>query len=318
MSLRRSVNTPLVMPDPNAKPWSLHPGERIKRTTLHETYGGSRQTGISPCAQTPNILIFTDPASGEQHGYFDKWDADGTFHYTGEGQRGDQQLIRGNDAILKHLEAHRALRVFRGTGGMIEYLGEFVVNPDHPYATADAPETGGGPLRKVIVFNLLPIERIITRAPEKPAVKVVPLEVQTTKRTLVLPRVEPMVVERRESELVHLFATWLRARGLNVKRLACPVAGGGPGSELFSDIYIPQRQQLIEAKGVVTREAIRMAIGQLLDYRRFAPQGTRLAVLLPRHPGPDLELFLRSVHVDCVWRRGDAEFIDNADGSYVH
>lgn len=86
---------------------------------------------------------------------------------------------------------------------------------------------------------------------------------------------------------------------------------------MFCDIYVPERQQLIEAKGDVTREAIRMAIGQLFDYRRFAPPGTRLAVLLPRYPGPDLEDLLKSVQVDCIWRKDDAGFIDNANGGYI-
>lgn len=136
--------------------WSLQPGTHIKRKLLHDAYGGSRQTGISPCAQTPNILIFTDPASGEQHGYFDRWDADGTFHYTGEGQRGDQQFTHGNDAILKHRKTKRALRVFQGAGGTVQYIGEFAIDLDHPYDIEEAPETGGGALRKVIVLTCSP------------------------------------------------------------------------------------------------------------------------------------------------------------------
>ena len=55
---------------------------------------------------SPNVLLFTDQASGSPHGYvFDGWVDDGddkVFLYTGEGQRGDQQLIRGNAAILNH------------------------------------------------------------------------------------------------------------------------------------------------------------------------------------------------------------------------
>jgi hypothetical protein len=51
--------------------WNLSPGETIKRTALHATYGGSGQNGIAPSRQSPNVLVFSDPASGEQHGYFD-------------------------------------------------------------------------------------------------------------------------------------------------------------------------------------------------------------------------------------------------------
>jgi len=81
-------------------PWTLKPGDQIRRTELHAMYGGRRQGGIGPSAQTPNVFIFTDPKSGEQHGYIDSWKNDGCFHYTGEGQRGDQELTHGNRTIL--------------------------------------------------------------------------------------------------------------------------------------------------------------------------------------------------------------------------
>jgi hypothetical protein len=80
--------------------WTLSIGERIRRTDLHDRFGGGRQGGISPSARTPNVFIFSDAASGVQHGYIDSWKDDGCFHYTGEGQRGDQKMIIGNRAIL--------------------------------------------------------------------------------------------------------------------------------------------------------------------------------------------------------------------------
>jgi hypothetical protein len=47
-----------------ATPWTLSPGEAIRRVDLHAAYGGGRQGGIVPSARTPNVLIFRDPASG--------------------------------------------------------------------------------------------------------------------------------------------------------------------------------------------------------------------------------------------------------------
>lgn len=44
----------------------------------------------------------------------------------------------------------------------------------------------------------------------------------------------------------------------------------------------------MEAKGSTDRVAIRMAIGQLVDYRRFVDSSTRCAVLLPSLPRADL------------------------------
>ena len=73
--------------------------------------------GIEPSRWTSNVFLFADSARGEQHGYIDAWQDDGCFHYTGEGQRGDQQMTHGNAAILRHVEQRRTLRLFEGAGG---------------------------------------------------------------------------------------------------------------------------------------------------------------------------------------------------------
>jgi hypothetical protein len=87
-------------------------GGRVSRRELHERYGGSWQGGISPSSKAPVVLFFTNPGRGHQHGYYDGWGEDGLFHYVGEGQRGDQQLIRGNRRILNHREDGRTLEGF--------------------------------------------------------------------------------------------------------------------------------------------------------------------------------------------------------------
>jgi hypothetical protein len=145
-----------------AVPWTLRPGDCIRRTELHALYGGSGQSGISPSRTTPNILVFTDPRSGERHGYFDRWAADDSFHYTGEGQRGDQTMTKGNLAILNHRTDGRALRVFQGATGTVQYVGQFVLYELEPYTITTAPSTGNGPPRQVIRFHLLPIDRAVT------------------------------------------------------------------------------------------------------------------------------------------------------------
>lgn len=43
----------------------------IRRVELHREFGGSGQSGIAPSASTDNVLIFSDPASGDVHGYPD-------------------------------------------------------------------------------------------------------------------------------------------------------------------------------------------------------------------------------------------------------
>jgi hypothetical protein len=137
--------------------WGLEPGESIRRKDLHDEYGGKRQGGISPSNSTPNVMVFTDPETGHQHGYLDRWE-EGILHYTGEGQTGPQVLAHGNLQILNHDAAGRALRVFEGSSGEVTYVGRFELD-DPPYYTARAPESGNsGKLRSVIMFRLRPID----------------------------------------------------------------------------------------------------------------------------------------------------------------
>jgi hypothetical protein len=61
----------------------------------------------------------------------------------------------------------------------------------------------------------------------------------------------------------------------------------------------------VEAKGTVERGAIRMAIGELLDYRRFVNGGANaLAILVPSKPRPDLLQLLAAENIEAVWPEG--------------
>ncbi|MGG7571195.1 hypothetical protein [Streptomyces sirii] len=139
--------------------WGIEVGQQLKRVDIHARYGGRRQGGIGPSRVTPNVLLFTDPIKGHKHGYFDGWGDDGCYHYAGEGQVGDQKMTQGNLAILNHKQDGRALRLFRGvSSGVSEYLGEFTLTDDRSWYLTDAPETGDGPIRSVIMFRLHPVE----------------------------------------------------------------------------------------------------------------------------------------------------------------
>jgi predicted RNA-binding protein with PUA-like domain len=134
--------------------WTLRPGDTIRRAELHAQYGGSGQGGIAPSRTTPNVFIFTDPKTGNQHGYYDEWAEDGTFRYAGQGQLGDQEFTSGNKAIRDHAVDGRALRVFEGAGGIVRYAGEFVLDPREPFSLVQAHASGGGKKRTVIQFHL--------------------------------------------------------------------------------------------------------------------------------------------------------------------
>ena len=271
--------------------WILRPGETIRRKSLHDAFGGSRQGGISPSASTPNVFLFADADSGPQHGYVDGWQSDGCFHYTGEGQRGDQQMKAGNAALLRQKEAGRAVRVFKGAGGVVTYVDQFAVDEASPFYKTDSPETGGGAIRQVIVFRLRPTT-IPAQQPDSgfsvaqlEEVDYVPVENQWTERTYVDPAREPYEAERREATLVLAFRDFLVAAGNHVQRLR--VIPKGEVKPIFSDLYVPATGLLVEAKGSVERGCIRMGLGQLLDYRRFVPNAD-CALLLPEKPRQDL------------------------------
>jgi len=119
-----------------------------RRKDLHAIYGGQEQGGISTPSAHPIIIIFTGD-SGSDYGYHDSWDGD-IFYYTGEGQRGDMTLIRGNRAIADHVKNDKKLHLFRAVKRGVEYLGqlEYV---SHVFKEGRDVE---GKARKIIVFQL--------------------------------------------------------------------------------------------------------------------------------------------------------------------
>lgn len=125
-----------------------------RQTEIHDLFGGSQQSGISPSAKYPAIFIFTGD-SGEQFGYADTHGPDGVFAYTGEGQSGDMTLTKGNLAILEHAETGRALHVFQALGKSQgqRYIGEFTC-ANHQWRTGRDKH---GTDRKVVVFNLVSV-----------------------------------------------------------------------------------------------------------------------------------------------------------------
>lgn len=295
--------------------WALQPGEAVERETLQERYGGRSLGRIGPSASSPNILLFSDPQAAEPHGDFDGWRMDGCFHYTGEGRRGDQRMRSGNAAILNHPSAGRALRLFLGAGGRVAYQGEFAIATDTPFYTTDAPETGNGAVRNVIVFRLRPLD--VRPRPDaskldrldRTVLEAIPVEEQWTEQAFVAPGREAGESERREQALLVAFRDHLLNQGHDVCRLK--IVPPGEAKPLFCDLIDRSTNTLVEAKGTVERGSIRMAVGQLLDYSRFVEPAPRLAVLLPSLPRADLSEYLKSAGVDVIWRDGK-RFLDSA------
>ena len=108
---------------------------------------------------------------------------------------------------------------------------------------------------------------------------------------------------RREQSLVLAYGHHLKSQGRRVTRHRYQLYGFVP--PLVCDLVDETDHVLYEAKGDVRRTSVRMAIGQLLDYRRFEPPWMKLAILLPRQPAQDIIRLIHSVPASAVWRTKD-------------
>lgn len=288
----------------------FEPGEKLKRSELHKRFGGRRQGGISPSSQSANVFLFTDRAGAIQHGViYDGWRDDGLFHYTGEGQRGDQRMAQGNRAIRDHEKEGRELHLFDAGGGLVTYLGQ-VEYVDHYFA--DAPDPDSNLIRVVAVFRLRLINGVAgpslspLDALDHARRKEVPVEQHLSELILIDPRREPSESERREQELMRALMASLVARGHEVCRLRLwPEDEPTP---LYCDLFDRTANTLIEATGSTSRPAFRMAIGQLADYARLIePTPTKL-ILAPEKPRPDLLRLAQDQGIEVTWRNEAGDF----------
>jgi len=121
-----------------------------RQSEIHEKFGGNPQSGISPCRMHPYIFLFTSPV-GRMHGYKDGWVSSTEYEYTGEGQYGNMELIRGNLAIRNHQTSGRHLLLFKKvSSGNYQYIGEFRYKS---YKDVEGIDTGNEK-RYMIVFRL--------------------------------------------------------------------------------------------------------------------------------------------------------------------
>ena len=69
--------------------------KRYARKLIHDEYGGQRRGGISTPKSHPFVFLFSYE-SGIQHGYSDGFLNDGSYMYSGEGQKGDIDRLRAH------------------------------------------------------------------------------------------------------------------------------------------------------------------------------------------------------------------------------
>ena len=140
------------------------PGKTYSRSRdIHGVYGGQQQSGISTPSSHNIIFIFTGE-SGTIYGYKDEFRSDGIFWYTGEGQVGDMEMIRGNRAIRDHQKTGKTIHLFESADtGLVRYLGQAIYLGHH---FEDRPDVDGH-MRKAIIFEL-EIDALDAQAPEAP------------------------------------------------------------------------------------------------------------------------------------------------------
>jgi hypothetical protein len=299
--------------------WDTRIGEITTREALAGKYGGSANSGgIVPSRSSPNVFVFSDPPEGRKWGYtHDGHAKNGSeYFYTGQGTVGDQQLKAGNKSLANHIADGRTVRLFVAAGRVPgsrmkyqKYVGEYSVHDGTPYRQVEAKDANGA-LRLVLVFRLVPMGDVLPvdandvaltgTDPDEHQAQLVPREIDSrlfyeTKGS------EPSSAIKAESQLVGAYEAWRGRSADPFKRWTIRIPG--ERAPLLTDIYDANCLTLFEAKATSSRDSVRQALGQLLDYRRHIPViGLHSALLLPSRPSEDLEGLISSSGMGLVYR----------------
>ncbi|MFG2903939.1 helix-turn-helix domain-containing protein [Kitasatospora sp. NPDC048286] len=334
---RPANQSPQPKRDAATTPNEIRPGDIRTRAEIKPVFGGSPQGGICPADEERNVLLFSDESAGALYGYKDGWLAEEdelgrVFEYTGAGRRGDQTFGglygKGNSAVLRHAEMGRTLRLFIAAGDdpnseakLHRYVGPFKLDEDKPYIVRIARDENNAE-RRVIVFRLREAGQVDVAEADKikPAPKTIakPVPADTTAAKVVEPErnknkkgfrsaAPETEAERREAVLSDAFEAYLKAKGHEVCRFEIRVKG--KTTRLLTDLYDMTDHVLYELKGTNRREAVRMALGQLLDYGRYVktddhPEVPRRVVLLPALPDEDMQDLLGEHGIGVAYQDG--------------
>lgn len=320
--------------------FELVPGMITTRDEVVAAFGGGKYQGIEPANEAKKVFVYSDPSAGEEFGYtFDGRAEDDEYGplylYTGYGANGDQEMKSRNRSLRYHVEDGRELHLFvaqgkvpGGSGAMRQrYIGQMTVDPINPVEIRRGPGQDHK-MRNALVFRLRPVQgstpawreedwlkpaagndvedvETVPFIPEQTSVKDKKSEQHTTSETIADVPGGPRTVLRREGLLMEAFKKDLEAAGHVHKSFQITIAG--EVGALTPDLYDITDHVLYEAKGLTTRTNIRMAIGQLADYRRHLPnpEGLRAAVLLPSEPSKDVKDLLASQNVHLVYQTED-------------
>jgi hypothetical protein len=291
------------------------PGETFLRSEMHERVGGSFRHGMTSCSAGTEFLLFHDKKKSVKFGYhvWEGLQVDGKFHYTGQGTRGDQLLTKSNLALIRASELGKPIHLIESVDGVCTYLGEFLLD-DPNFFIEEAPDELQEGLRKVFVFRLIPK----TFLQELSANHSITPKMTGASRPWEPPsfsdlsrdqlRSSASNILRSEFKLQHEFGLFLLSRGHKV--LSYDFKFRGANGTLKPDFWIKDLEMIVEAKPSTSREHVRLAIGQVLDYVHLAAKlGLEMkpAILLPGIPARDLVDLLEDLGIELIYKT-DASF----------
>ena len=292
------------------KKFPYRPGETFLRREMHEKVGGSFRHGMTSCSAGSEFLLFHDKKKSVKFGY-DVWEglqADGKFHYTGQGTLGNQTLTKSNLALIRAGELGHPIHLIESVEGTCTYIGEYLLD-DPNFFIEEAPDALQESLRKVFVFRLAPkshFENYLLNdtSAQKMTGQSKPWNPPnfTDLFSAKLSK-EAANIARDEFKLQNEFGLFLLEQGHEVLSFdfKLPRANG----TLRPDFWIQDLGLIVEAKPSISREHIRMAIGQVFDYVHLAAQlelQMKPAVLLPSLPSRDLVDLLRELGIQLIYK----------------
>ncbi|KJY23360.1 MULTISPECIES: hypothetical protein [unclassified Streptomyces] len=332
------------------KTLDLVPGIITNRDEIADSFNCGKAQGIETAREAEKIFLFSDPAAGHSFGYTFDGRADDDeygplYLYTGRGLVGDQSLTDRNKTLRLHVEKGYEVHLFVADGKVSDdsdalrqrYIGQMTIDPIDPVHVRRAPDQKKN-MRNVLVFRLRPapgstpkwldkdrlqpatsdgIEEIdldktpvdVPVIPTQGGVKDKASEVHTVTETVANIPGGPRKVVRRESILVSAFKKTLEEAGHTHKTFQ--ITAKGESGAITPDLYDATDHMLYEAKGKTTRENVRMAIGQLLDYSHHLrkhisdPDNLRVGILLPSEPEEPVKELLHSLGIGLVYQTED-------------
>ncbi|URQ66597.1 hypothetical protein M9C83_08085 [SAR86 cluster bacterium] len=114
-----------------------------------------------------------------------------------------------------------------------------------------------------------------------------------------------VIIEQKERELVKRYKKHLIKNNIGeLEKNKIKINASDESVTLETDGWVHETKTLIEAKASSTRSDIRMAIGQLHDYKRHhIPKPEKLAILLPSQPREDLVDLIYSQNIEIIYEK---------------